>query len=92
MESNELSVTTMDTTSHNFTWQTFTFDKHSSSVLNEVAIIDENNIWAVGKDTKRDGFGCYDVFGVTEQFNSQKKMFCAISNVFKEIKTLRKDK
>jgi len=45
VSSRKLSVTTMDTTSHNFTWQTFTFGEHSSSVLNDVAIIDENNSW-----------------------------------------------
>ncbi len=39
----------MDTTSHNFTWQTCTFGEHSNSVLYDVAIIDENNIWAVGE-------------------------------------------
>jgi len=56
-KSNELSVTTMDTTSHNFTWQTFTFGEHSSSVLNDVAIIDENNIWAVGEIYMNDSLG-----------------------------------
>jgi hypothetical protein len=46
-----LSVTlaTLDTTSHDFTFQTFQFGQHSSSVFNDVAIIDENNIWAVGE-------------------------------------------
>jgi len=39
----------VDTTSHNFTWQTFTFGQHSSSTLYDVAIINENNIWAVGE-------------------------------------------
>ncbi len=49
--SNELSVTTLDTTSSNFTWQTFTFGDAGagSSTLYDVAIIDENNIWAVGE-------------------------------------------
>ena len=49
--SNSLNVTTMDTTSHNFTWQTFTFGdrNYGSSTLYDVAIIDENNIWAVGE-------------------------------------------
>ena len=47
--SNLLSVTTMDTTSHNFSFQTWTFGGQAGScVLNDVAIIDENNIWAVG--------------------------------------------
>lgn len=41
-------VTTMDTTSHNFTWQTWEFGAYSS-VLYDVAIIDENDIWAVGQ-------------------------------------------
>ncbi len=44
------SIRTMDTTSHDFTWQTFTFGgANGSSVLNDVAIINENDIWAVGE-------------------------------------------
>ncbi|MCF8262109.1 MAG: hypothetical protein K9J12_15135, partial [Melioribacteraceae bacterium] len=48
--SNTVNITTMDTTSHDFNWQTFTFGDGSggSSYLNDVAIVDENNIWAVG--------------------------------------------
>ncbi|MBK7500057.1 MAG: hypothetical protein IPI19_13445 [Ignavibacteriales bacterium] len=55
--SNEVTVTTMDTTSHNFTWQTFEFGQHSSSTLYDVAIIDENNIWAVGEIYMNDSLG-----------------------------------
>lgn len=55
--SNELSVTTMDTTSHNFTWQSWEFGQHSSSALYDVAIIDENNIWAVGEIYMFDSLG-----------------------------------
>lgn len=58
--SNEISVTTMDTTSHNFTWQTWTFGEHSSSVLYDVAIINENNIWAVGEIYMKDSLGNID--------------------------------
>ena len=48
--SKELSITTMDTTSHNFTWQTFEFGgQGGSSSFYDVAIIDENDIWAVGE-------------------------------------------
>ena len=49
----------MDTTSHNFTWQTFTFGNAGagSSVLYDVAIIDENNIWAVGEIYMNDSLG-----------------------------------
>ncbi|MBZ0198851.1 MAG: glucosyl transferase [Ignavibacteriaceae bacterium] len=52
-----VAVQTMDTTSHNFTWQTFTFGQHSSSALYDVAIIDENNIWAVGEIYMKDSLG-----------------------------------
>jgi len=55
--SNELNITTMDTTSHNFTFETWTFGEHSSSVLYDVAIIDENNIWAVGEIYMNDSLG-----------------------------------
>jgi hypothetical protein len=41
-----------DTTSHNFTWQIDTLGY--SGVLYDVAIIDENNIWAVGEIFLRD--------------------------------------
>jgi len=59
--SNELSVTTMDTTSHEFTFETFTFGGNAGScTLYDVAIIDENNIWAVGDipiaDTSQNGY------------------------------------
>ncbi len=47
--SDEVQVTTMDTTSHNFTWETFTFGGGGSSYFNDVAIINENDIWAVGE-------------------------------------------
>jgi len=46
-----------DTTSHNFTFETFTFGQHSSSLLYNVAIINENNIWAVGEIYLKDSLG-----------------------------------
>ena len=50
IQSKTVTATTMDTTSHNFSWQTYTFGgANGSSVLNDVAIINENNIWAVGE-------------------------------------------
>ncbi|MBK7379604.1 MAG: glucosyl transferase [Ignavibacteriales bacterium] len=58
--SNELTTATMDTTSHNFTWQSWTFGEHSSSVFYDVAIIDENNIWAVGEIYLYDSLGVPD--------------------------------
>ncbi|GAB4183615.1 MAG: hypothetical protein Kow00108_20730 [Calditrichia bacterium] len=50
VRSRELSLRTIDTTSHNFTWEIIEFGGGSgSSDLYDVAIIDENNIWAVGE-------------------------------------------
>ncbi len=59
-ESSEISVRTILPTSHEFTWQTFTFGEHSSSSLYDVAIIDENNIWAVGEIYMKDSTGQID--------------------------------
>jgi hypothetical protein len=38
-----------DTTSHDFSIEIFSWGHHSSSLLRDVAIINENEIWAVGK-------------------------------------------
>lgn len=58
-------VTTMDTTSHNFTnWQTFTWGNVGSSTLFDVTIINENDIWAVGEikiaDSSLIGYATYN--------------------------------
>ncbi len=42
------SPTAPGTTSNNYSWQKFTFGGAASSSLEDVAIIDANNIWAVG--------------------------------------------
>ena len=64
ISSNELSVKTMDTTSHDFTFETFAFGTIGSSTLYDVAIINENNIWAVGEilvaDTSQNGYTMYN--------------------------------
>ncbi len=47
---NQLTVQTMDTTSNNFTWQTFTFGGNAGSCnLNDVAIINDTLAYAVGE-------------------------------------------
>ena len=63
--SNSVNVTTMDTTSHNFTFETFTFGGTAgSSILYDAAIIEENDIWAVGEiyvaDTSQNGYTFYN--------------------------------
>ncbi|MCK5076507.1 MAG: glucosyl transferase, partial [Calditrichia bacterium] len=48
--SNAVYVTTLDTTTHNYTWQIYEFGgiPHGHSTFRDIAIIDENDIWAVG--------------------------------------------
>ena len=49
-QSAPVTVTTMDTTSHAFEWEVIEFPSpYGSGALYDVAIIDENNIWAVGE-------------------------------------------
>ena len=62
IKSNKVAVTTLDTTDHNFTWQTFTFGNYDNSVLYDVALIDENNIWAVGEIYIEDSIGVVNRF------------------------------
>ncbi|MBK7379593.1 MAG: glucosyl transferase [Ignavibacteriales bacterium] len=57
IKSETVTAQTLDTTSHNFSWQSWTFGEHSSSSLSDVAIIDENNIWAVGEIYMNDSLG-----------------------------------
>jgi hypothetical protein len=59
--SNKVTAATMDTTSHDFSWETFTFGGEAgSSSLYDIAIIDENNIWAVGEIFLNDSLGHID--------------------------------
>jgi len=58
--SNLISFTTMDTTSHNFTWQMYTLGDGSSSVLYDVAIINDTLAYAVGEIFLRDSTGELD--------------------------------
>ncbi len=47
--SNTINVTTLDTTSQNFSFEILEFgDGFESSYFNDVWVFDENNIWAVG--------------------------------------------
>lgn len=57
IKSEKITAQTLEPTSHNFTWQTWEFGQHSSSVLYDVVIIDDNNIWAVGEIYMNDSLG-----------------------------------
>ena len=56
--SQSVTAKTMDTTSNNFTWQTYTFGGGAGNCfLYDVSIIDENTIWAVGEIFLNDSTG-----------------------------------
>ena len=55
-----LDVTTMDTTSHNFTWTSYVLGDGNSSLLNDVAIVKDTCVWVVGEIYKRDSTGQID--------------------------------
>lgn len=49
-KANNIKLTTMDTTSHDFQWEVITIPSpYGSGALYDVAIINENDIWAVGE-------------------------------------------
>jgi len=56
----QVTLTTMDTTSHNFTWQIDTLGDGGGSVLYDVAIINDTLAYAVGEIYKRDSLGNWD--------------------------------
>ncbi len=58
----EVAIRTLDTTSHDFSYEIFTFGGQPTSSLYDVAIINENDIWAVGEiytDDDYDSTGNY---------------------------------
>ncbi|MDI6805000.1 MAG: hypothetical protein QME58_14385, partial [Bacteroidota bacterium] len=61
-----LLLTTMDTTSHNFTWEIDTLGDGAGSVLRDVCIINDTCVWAVGEIYKRDSAGNFE----TEPYNT----------------------
>ncbi len=56
----ELPITTMDSTSHNFNFEVFYLGDGASSVLYDVAIINDTCVWAVGEIYKKDSLGNWD--------------------------------
>jgi hypothetical protein len=58
--SNQVQATTLDTTSHFFSYQTFELGEPltgNSSILYDVALINANNMWAVGEIYVTDSIG-----------------------------------
>ncbi len=63
-----LTITTMDTTSHNFTWQIDTLGDGDASALYDVAIINDTLAYAVGEIYKKDSTGQFE----TTPYNAAK--------------------
>jgi hypothetical protein len=80
--SNEITVTTLDTTSHNYVWQVFEFGNIGNSILFDVAIVG-SEIWTVGEiniaDTSEIGYTRYNaVHWDGNEWNLQRIMFYTI--------------
>jgi hypothetical protein len=74
--SNELSVATLDTTSHNFSYQTFELGEPltgNSSILYDVAIVGEE-IWAVGEVYILDSLGQTILYNVAHWDGNEWKL------------------
>jgi hypothetical protein len=84
VSSNELQAVTLDTTSHNFTWQKFTFGVGASSIFRDVAIIGEE-IWAVGEIYSNDSLGNPDPNAYNAlHWDGQKRELKRISVLYNE--------
>jgi len=62
----ELTVTTLDTTTHDFTWEVDTLGDGANSSLRDVAIVNDTCVWAVGELYLRDSMGQFE----TEPYNA----------------------
>lgn len=58
--SNEIDVQTMDTTSSNYNFQIYQLGEYQQSRINDIAIINGNDIWAVGEIYLLDSTGVPD--------------------------------
>jgi hypothetical protein len=72
--------TPIDTTSHAFTWQTFTWGGGGASSINDIAIISDTNIWAVGSislpdSIAQDSLGHNPPFGAAHWDGKDWKLF-----------------
>jgi hypothetical protein len=58
--SEALTITTLDSTSHSFSWMVDSLGDGNGSFLRDLAIISDTNIWAVGNMYKRDSTGNFE--------------------------------
>ncbi len=81
-QSQALQVTTLDTTSNNWTFQTFELGGSQSSVLNDVAIINDTLAYAVGEIYGYDSTGHADLYpyGVARRDGTSWKLIKLLDN------------
>lgn len=75
ISSNEIIATTLDTTSSNFNWQIWTFGEINAggSAFYDVTILNENNIYVVGRISRLDSLGNPEIYGYNAiQWDGQK--------------------
>lgn len=86
ISSNEILVTTLDTTSRSFNWQYWTFGEFSAggSAFYDVTILNENNIFVVGRISRFDSLGNPEIYSYNaiqwdgQKWNYHRVMFDAI--------------
>lgn len=73
--SNEVAIKTLLPTSHDFVWQKYLFGEYSYSELNDVDVISDSNVWAVGRIRLLDSLGQPDeqIYNALEFNNSRGK-------------------
>jgi hypothetical protein len=59
-ESNELPILTFEPTSHDISWEIYSFDEQINGIFWDIAAVDINNLWAVGEVYLLDSLGNYD--------------------------------
>lgn len=59
-ESNEIELTTLNPTSNDYNWQIIEFEGYNPACFQDVAIVNENDIWAVGEVDQYNPDGTYD--------------------------------
>ncbi len=74
-KSNLLQFTTLDTTSHDITWSSYMFGGGASSWLNDIAILDDGQIIAVGTISKEGEFQRYNCVRIENNIPQFERIF-----------------
>lgn len=86
--SNNLSLTTLSPSSHNFTWREFRFgDADIASQFTDVLVLGDNDIWASGEIYFRDSLNGYkeDCYGAAHWNGSNWKFYKVMMHIYPTI-------